>query len=113
MMNTNATMKRTVATTQIATNKVCSRLNVCGPKSSGGTPIKTEAVLLNHLGTSSSYNFLGGAWTILRNASKRSLRFGTGISKPFGVVCVGSSLAGCCGLSVIRGEVSAHGRPLR
>jgi len=32
------------------------------------------------------------------------LRFGTGISKPFGVRCVGS-----CGLPAIRDEVSAHG----
>lgn len=36
-----------------------------------------------------------------------SLRFGTGISKPLGVVCFGSSEAGCCTLSPIRGEVSA------
>ena len=52
------------------------------------------------------YGFLAGAWTILRNASMRSLRFGTGISNPFGVVCVGSSFAGSCALSAIHGEVT-------
>lgn len=38
---------------------------------------------------------------ILRKASMSSLRFGTGISKPFGVVCFGS-----CSLPAIHGEVT-------
>jgi hypothetical protein len=44
--------------------------------------------------------------TIFLNASMISLRFGTGISRPLDVFCFGSE-AGCCGLSVIRDEVSA------
>ena len=39
---------------------------------------------------------------ILRKASISSLRFGTGISKPFGVVCFGS-----CDFSLTHDEVSA------
>jgi hypothetical protein len=60
--------------------------------------------------------------TILRKASMNSLRFGTGISSPFGVFCVGSgatappslsqsSCSGSCCLPLIHGEVSAPRLP--
>lgn len=54
------------------------------------------------------YGFLTGC-TIFRKASMRSLRLGTGISWPLRVFCVGAGCSGCCTLSSIRGEVSAHG----
>jgi hypothetical protein len=75
------------------------------PRSSGTTSGSGAGMLLG--GLNGIYDFFAGAPTILRNASMRSLRFGTGISKPFCVVCVGSPVAGCCALSPIHGEVTS------
>ena len=74
------------------------------PRARTGT--RCSAICIDAAASTRRLGLLGRVDDLAEGVHETSLRFGTGISKPCGVVCVGSSLGGCCASFAIRGEVS-------